>query len=215
MARETSPAQSRFDDIVKHSVTSVLKPLGFPKSALNFHRRHKGVVQVVNLQVSHGSTCDEKQFYVNVGLAFDDVSQLTGSEIPEKPKEHQCASRGTRTRLEQLLDNVPDRWSVGVNGYSESVAQQLRSAIEQLAIELEVIDGITAYRKHRWFDRFRPKQENAQILYILGDMDGSWKEVKALCTLFTDREGINKPEWWIEELGLSKLASRCESHDPA
>ena len=210
-----SPAQSLFDNIVKGSVTPVLKPLGFRKSALNYHRRHKDVVQVVNLQSSHGSTWDEKQFYVNVGLAFDAVCQLSDSEILEKPKESECSSRGTRDRLDKLLSNVPDRWSVHVNAESESVAQQLRTAIAELAVELETIDGVTAYREHRWFDRFRPKQENAQLLYIVGDLDGSWTEVEALCTLFADREGINKPEWWIEELGLSKLASRCESHKSA
>ncbi len=39
MAREKSPAQTRFEDIIKSSVTSVLKPLGFRKTGLNFHRR--------------------------------------------------------------------------------------------------------------------------------------------------------------------------------
>lgn len=215
MARDKSPAQRLFDDIVKRAVTSILKPLGFRKSALNFHRRHKAVVQVVNLQSSHGSAWDEKLFYVNVGLAFDDVCQLTDTEILEKPKEHDCDSRGTRDRLESLLDNTPERWSVIVNGDSESVAQHLQKAVEQLAVELEIIDGVPACREHRWFDRFRPKQENAQILYVLGDLDGAWNEVKQLCTLFADRQAINQPEWWVEELGLSKLAARCATHKSA
>lgn len=215
MPRDKSPAQTLFDDIVKRAVTSVLKPLRFRKSALSFHRRHKDVVQVVNLQSSHGSAWDEKLFYVNVGLAFDDVCQLTGTEILEKPKEHDCDSRGTRDRLESLLDNMPERWLVNVNGDSQIVAQQLQTAIEQLAVELETIDGVQPYRAHRWFDRFRPKQENAQILYVLGDLDGAWKEVRQLCTLFADRLDLNQPEWWVEELGLSKLAARSEPQRPA
>lgn len=215
MARDKSPAESLFEDIVKRAVTSVLKPFGFRKSGLNFHRRHKDVVQVVNLQSSHGSAWDEKLFYVNVGLAFDAICKLTHTEVLENPKEHDCDSRGTRDRLESLLDKTPERWSIDMNGDSESVAEHLQRAIEQLAIELERIDGVPAYREHRWFDRFRPKQENAQILYILSDLDGAWKEVKDLCTLFSDRQTINRPEWWIEELGLSKLATRCEPHKSA
>lgn len=215
MARDKSPAQTLFDDIIKRAVTSVLKPLGFRKSALNYHRRSKEVVQVINLQSSHGSTWDEKLFFVNVGLAFDAVCQLTGTKILEKPKEHDCDSRGTRDRLESLVDGLPEQWSVNVNGDSESVAQQLQTAIGQLAVELESIDGVQAYRTHRWFDRFRPKQENAQILYLLGDLDSSWNEVKELCKLFADRQGINQPEWWIEELGLSKLTSSSERHESA
>lgn len=215
MAREKSPAQSLFDDIVQRAVTSVLKPLGFRKSALNYHRRHKDVVQVVNLQSSHGSSWDEKLFYINVGLAFDAVCQLTDNEILEVPKEQDCDSRGTRDRLESLLDNTPEKWSVHVNGDAESVAHQLQTGIERLAIELETIDGVRAYREHRWFDRFRPKQENAQILYIIGDLEGAWDEVKQLCKLFADRQTINQPEWWVKELGLSKLVTRCETHNSA
>ena len=70
MPTNKSPAQAIFDDIVKRAVASVLTPLGFRKTALNFHRRHKDVVQVVNLQSSHGSTSDEKLFYINVGLVY-------------------------------------------------------------------------------------------------------------------------------------------------
>lgn len=215
MAGDKAPLQSLFDDLVKRSVTSVLKPLGFRKSALQFHRRHKEVVQVVNLQSSHGSTSAEKLFYVNVGLAFDAVCELTETEILEKPKEYDCDSRGTRDRLENLIHDAPEQWSVVVDGDGDAVASQLRSAMEQLTVELKSIDSVQAYRAHRWFDRFRPKQENAQILYVIGDLDGAWNEVQSLCSLFADREGLNQPEWWIEGLRLSKIAPRCESHKSA
>jgi hypothetical protein len=136
MAREKSPAQSIFDDIVKRAVTSVLKPLGFQKSAFNFCRRHKDVVQVVNLQASLGSVYNEKLFYVNVGLAFDAICQLTHTEILDKPKEYDCDSRGTRDRLENLIDNTPERWSVNTNGNSDSVAKHLQNAIELATTEV-------------------------------------------------------------------------------
>lgn len=215
MTREKSPVQSLFDDIVKRAVTSVLKPLGFRKSALNFHRRHNEVVQVVNLQSSHGSAWDEKLFYVNVGLAFDAICQLTNTQILENPTEHDCDSRGTRGRLETLLDNTPERWSIDITADSESVAEHLQKVIAQLAVELERIDGVQSYREHRWFERFRPKQENAQILYVLGDLDGAWQEVKYLCTLFSDRQTINRPEWWLEELGITELNGRMEGEKSA
>ena len=204
-----SPVQAIFDEVVKRAVTSVLKPLGFRKSSVNFHRRHRNVVQVVNLQSSGGSTWDVKQFYVNVGLAFDDICRLTNAQILEKPKEHDCDSRGTRGRLESLLDDLPERWSACESGDMKSVTQSLQNAIERLAIELETIDGVHAYHAHRWFHRFRPTSENAQILYVLGDLKGAWQEIQALCSLFSDRQAINQPTWWVEELGLSKLKSLC------
>ncbi|MEM1177741.1 MAG: DUF4304 domain-containing protein [Acidobacteriota bacterium] len=214
MARTKSPSQSLFDDVVKRAVTPVLKPLGFRKKAQTFHRRHGDVVQVVQLQSSHGSTWDEKMFYINVGLAFDAVCRLKNIEILEKPKEYECDDRGTRSRLENLLDGLPDRWSVHVEGDSEGVAQELHAAMERLAVELEIIDGVEAYRRHRWFDRFRPKPENAQVLYILGDLDGAWSEVQGLCDLFADRKSLSQPARWIEDLGLRTLAAKIKPADP-
>ncbi len=209
MAREKSPVEILFDDLVKVAVTAILKPAGFRKSALNFHRRHKETVQVVNLQVSQGSDWNEKHFYVNVGIAFDDVCRLVNIDVLDKPKEYECNSRGMHGRLETLIDELPKCWSVSVDEDCEAVVEHLKSSMGQLVEELEIIDGVRAYRSHRWFDRFRPKKENAQILYLLGDMDGAWDEVNALCTLFADRNAINQPEWWVEELGLQQLADRC------
>ena len=48
---------------------------------MNYRRRRGEVVQVVNLQVGHGSTAVEKLFYINVGLAFDALSRLAGLPI--------------------------------------------------------------------------------------------------------------------------------------
>ena len=72
-ARDKSPAQTLFDDMVKHAVTPFLQPIRFRKSGQNFRRRHKEVVQVVNFQSSQGSSWNKKLFYVNVGMAFDDT----------------------------------------------------------------------------------------------------------------------------------------------
>jgi len=211
MVRDESPAQTLFTAVVKDAVTSLLKPLGFRKSSLNFHRRHREVVQVVNLQLSSGTTSNEKLFYVNVGLAFDSVCQLTQTEILEQPKEHDCVSRGTRGRLESLLTDTPERWSVGADADTESVAEPLQGAMEKLAVDLETIDSVHAYHQHRWFDRFRPTQENAQILNLLDDLSGAWNEILHLCDLFADRQAINQPRWWIDELGLVQLIERCNS----
>lgn len=147
MARDKSPAQTLFDDIVNRAVTSVLKPLGFCKSALNFHRRHKDVVQVVNLQSSHGSAWDEKLFYVNVGLAFDAVCQLSNNEILEKPKEYECDSRGTRDRLENLLDNAPAQWSVSVNvrHLGNRLLDRVRRIKQTIAEELQMDSSLAIH----------------------------------------------------------------------
>jgi hypothetical protein len=213
MARDKSQAQMLFDDMVKHAVTPVLKPIGFRKSGLNFHRRHKEVVQVVNFQSSHGSTWGEKLFYVNVGIAFDDLCRLRNIEILEKPKEHECSSRGRRDRMEVLFPSAPERWKISLKRQPDVVEQQMKECMQELSEELQKIDSISAYRQHPWFDRFRPRGMNAQIMYLLEDFDGAWQEVTDLCTAFAGRDGLSDPEWRVKDLGLVELAARVDSAD--
>ncbi|MEM7587129.1 MAG: DUF4304 domain-containing protein [Acidobacteriota bacterium] len=202
-----SPLQKLFDDVVRRGVTSMLRPYGFRKSGLNFHRRNGDVIQVVNLQNSHGSSPAAKRFYINVGLSFDDLCRLTGTEQLDRPKEYECEGRGTRARLEELIDDVPERWEVRANRDAPGrVLDNLKPALAQLACELQIIENALSYRRHRWFERSRPSQENAQILYLLGDREAAWNEVLALCALFRDRKTMSRPGWWLRKLGLAELA---------
>jgi hypothetical protein len=73
--------------------------------------------------------------------------------------------------------------------------------------ELDQIDGPGAYRSHRWFDRSRPKAENAQILYVLGDREAARHEVDRLAALFADRQNANGAAWWVGQLGLQGLGT--------
>jgi hypothetical protein len=214
MARDKSATEVLFDDLVRQSVTAVLQPVGFRKSALSFHRRHGEVVQVVNIQSSQYSSRDEKQFYINVGLAFDALCRLTGAEIPDRPRIPECDACGTRSRLEDLVKGVPDRWSITAASNAKTIAAKLHRAIEKLAAELQQISDVRTYRTHRWFEGFRPTQVNAQMLYVLGDLDAAWDEVQQLCRTFADRQNINRPEWWVQNLGLQKLAGRLD-REPA
>jgi hypothetical protein len=198
-----------FDSLVREAVTAVLKPAGFRKTALNFHRRRGGCVQVVNIQMSGRWVAHEKAFYVNVGLAFDDICRLTNIPILERLKEYQCDERGTRDRLWRLVANGgEDQWRVTARGDAAAIGDHLRLAITELVGELELIDGVAAYRSHRWFDRFRPMETNAKVLYILGDYDGARREVEDLVTLFAERQNAPDADWFIERLGLKELKGR-------
>ncbi len=208
MSRPKSPVEAALDDVIKRGVTSTLKSMGFSKSRLNYHRRRGYVVQVINLQMGHGSAGDQRQFYINVGIAFNAICQLTGQQVLKEPKEHECATRGTRGRLGKLIDEAPEQWNVDVKSDREGTVAKLRHCVQLLTAELELIDGPQTYRDHPWFERNRPTAENAQILYVLDDLDGAWSEVAELCKLHADSESRSRPESWIEELGLKKLVER-------
>jgi hypothetical protein len=207
MARADSPAEALLTDVLSQAVTPPLKAAGFRKSGTNYHRRRGETVQVVNVQVSHGSTWSEKEFFINAGIAFDAISALAGVPALDRPKEYECDDRGTRDRLGALIPDAPESWVLRVGEDTSGLVSALRGCVQQLVGELDRIDGLAAYRAHRWFDRFRPAQANAQVLYLLGDRAGAWREVQELAALFADRQNANRAEWWVERLRLSGLGS--------
>lgn len=205
MARADSPAEALLADVLAQAVTPPLKAAGYRKSGTNYHRRHGETVQVVNVQVSHGSSGSEKEFFVNAGISFDAICALAGVPVLDRPKEYECDDRGTRDRLGALIPAAPESWTLRVGEDASSVVTALRGCVRQLVAELDEIDGLAAYRAHRWFNRFRPAQANAQVLYLLGDRAGAWREVQDLAALFADRQNANRAEWWVERLRLSGL----------
>ncbi|MGL4555183.1 MAG: DUF4304 domain-containing protein [Gemmataceae bacterium] len=205
MARADSPAEALLTDVIAQAVTPALKAAGLRKSGTNYHRRHGETVQVVNVQVSHGSTWSEKEFFINAGIAFDAICALAGVPELDRPKEYECDDRGTRDRLGALIPTAPESWVLRVGEDTGGVVGALRGCVELLVAELDSIDGLAAYRSHRWFDRFQPAQANAQVLYLLGDRAGSWREVQSLAAFFADRQNANRTEWWVERLRLAGL----------
>ncbi|HEY3967847.1 MAG TPA: DUF4304 domain-containing protein [Planctomycetaceae bacterium] len=201
-----SPSRKRLNEVVAQAAVPVLKRAGFRKTALNFDRRHGEAVQVINFQTSHGPDSAATTFYINVGIAFDAVCVLTGCQVIENPKEHECDARGTRDRIQGLISGAPDCWTVRDGDAIGECVNSVRDFVGRVLLELNQIDGIAAYRSHFWFDRFRPKGENAQILFLLGDQAGALEEVRSLAALFSDRKNADSAEWWIKMLHLGNLA---------
>ncbi|WP_406698141.1 DUF4304 domain-containing protein [Singulisphaera sp. Ch08] len=205
MAKTYSPAEELLDGVLAQGVTPPLRAAGFRKTGRNYHRRKGGTVQVVNIQVSHGSTGMEKKFFVNAGVAFDAICELAGIPVLDKVKEYECDDRGTRSRLAEMMPGAPDVWTVQAGVDPSDVTAALLGFMQGLVAEFDVIDGPAAYRSHRWFDRFRPVPANAQIFYLIGDRTGARREVQDLAAFFADRKNANRVEWWVERLHLTGL----------
>lgn len=208
MARANSKAESMLNQVLAEAVTPCLRSARFRKKGMNYHRRLGRTVQVVNIQVSTGSSSVEKEFFLNAGIAFDKVCELVGVPVLEHPKEYECDRRGTRDRLGDLILGAPASYVLRVGEEWRCVSTALRRFVEQLVAELDKIDSPVAYRSHQWFNRFRPAEVNAQILYLLGDKCGARREVEDLATLFADRMNANRVDWWVGHLGLTDLTAR-------
>ena len=214
MSRAKSPAETLMTELIARTVTPALKAARFRKNSTSYHRRLGTTVQVVNIQVSHGSNWAEKKFYINVGITFDEICQLAGVPILEKPKEYECDDRGTRDRMERWLPGAPATWVVRHDESIDATISSLNGFLDLLRSALDRIDSPAAYRSHPWFDQWRPRRENAQILYLLGDLDGAWKEVQDLVTLYSDRPNAPREDWFVKKLHLDGLASWLAGPDP-
>lgn len=64
---EKTNAQTAFDEAVK-AVYELLKPLGFKKKALNFHRQEADIVQFINIQKSVYNSGQNITFTLNLGV---------------------------------------------------------------------------------------------------------------------------------------------------
>jgi hypothetical protein len=198
MARTHSPSEEILQRVVNEAIVVHTKPAGFRKTGLNFHRRRGETIQVINVQGSQSSSWEEKQFYINVGIAFDAICELAGIAILDKVKEYECDERGIRHRLGRLVADVPDRWSTNCDPMD--LIQKLSASIAEVVSDLDRIHSIAAFRDHRWFDLARPSETRCQVFYLLGDLDRAWNEVVELT-----KRSAQSPEWYVGPLSLVKL----------
>src|SRR5574340_491792 len=101
------------DELIATGAAPALAASGFSRKKENFHRRKGSVVQVVNFQRSSDNGGESGVFFINVGLAFDELWKAQGHDLNgpmktalEEPFEHECHFR---SRLEALIPHCP-RW---------------------------------------------------------------------------------------------------------
>jgi hypothetical protein len=224
MARDRLPAGEIVDEIIAQAVAPTLEAEGFRRTGRDFHRRHGEAVQVVNVVESAGGV-RYRECLVYVGIAFDAICRLAGLPVLEQPVMFRpgagdFGSRGIVDRLEsRLIPGARAGWSVRIRqglGSIGPAVEEARAAMERLAAELDRIDGIAAYRAHPWFDRHHPLPVSIQILYLLGDLDGAWREIEGFIASFLPEwEGIAMPgpDWYVDRLNLDDLRSRLARSD--
>jgi uncharacterized protein DUF4304 len=156
-----------FEALVNQGATPITAA-GFKRTHLTFHRRRGLPVQVVDFQPASGMGQDWV-FYVNIGIAFDDLYQVTGKAKSETPLEEDCHFR---SRLEALVPACPMCWVIcssdSSTGFFQEVsktngreiavrdadiprvAEYLAKCIEPVIDGLNKIDGPKAFLHHAW-----------------------------------------------------------------
>jgi hypothetical protein len=176
-------------DIVIAAITPGLVGGGFRKRGRTFERRCADVMQLVNIQRSHGGN----SFYVNVGLAFDAISALhadaTGLLVLGRHVVHFGA------RLDELVTGIPSRC---IDGDADALVQ-VRAGLEAIMTKLDRTSGVAAMLSEFPLDAGFQKVLRAQLKWISGDRLGARADLAAVAFEFSDRRGC----------ALAELATRA------
>ena len=217
-----------FGTIINNRITTIVSRENFQKDQLDFRRRHGSTIQVINIRPAVESMGNASTFYVNIGIAFDELWQYFGMAIPENPMEHECHFR---TRLEQLFSNCPQWWVVSGDSSTtqffkqvsrlggreiasndsevDQVSKLLSSLIQKAVFELNQIDGPRKFLDHFW--KGKPQCGNAMLdpllAYSIDELDEAWNRLTKISKRFSDRQGMSVAELVIT-LRLEKLKNR-------
>ena len=214
--------------VIDKGIAAVVSSDNFQRTQFNFRRRHGSTIQVINIQPSAENMGNASTFYINIGIAFDELWQHFGMVIPTQPMEYDCHFRA---RLEQLFSDCPKYWVVSGDSFTTQFFKQVsrfggreiasnESEVDQVIIFLSLqirkavsvlnqIDSPRTFLDHFWKDK--PKGGNAMLnpllAYVTGNLDEAWNELTKISKQFSDRPGMSVAEL-VNSLQLEKLKSR-------
>jgi len=134
--------EERFAVLVKDVFAATLKPRGYKKTGLRWHRRTPTAWHMIGIQRSSGNFGDHLRFYVNVGAYVDQVATINGQQLIDKPKEYQCHYS---KRLENVVD-FPHPWIDLEDWTDETLFPALAQALIATDKVLADIDSPEALR---------------------------------------------------------------------
>lgn len=105
-----TPIQIAFDELIKNSFHSLLKPLKFKKKSLNFYRDLSEIGHIIQIQKSQYSSSMEIKFTINISI-FEPIFYLanrTNKVLPNYPTEPDCI---IRKRISDFVNKI-DHWFI-------------------------------------------------------------------------------------------------------
>lgn len=204
MPREKSPSQLAFDHLLKTIITPILKPLGYKKSGVNYHCRNEQVAIVINFQSSSASNSQEKQFYINVGLAFDEIRRQRHLDILEKPKEYDCDQRGIRFRIESIYPQAGSRITLHADDTDRGLSTLLQTIFADLAAALAQIQNLADFHQYPWFAQVSgiPGMK-ALVYFLLNEIHNAESEIDELVNRFAERKHLCERAHWYKRFNIT------------
>lgn len=179
-----SKARDAINEVVKRGLAPALKAQGFKKNATHFARRQGAVMHYLNVQSSQWNYGSEGGFYINAGVAFDELCVIDGKAPPVFPKYFDCQFM---VRLEQLDTTLPAQFRVDDTTDLDAMAAHLASRVLVSFVEpLNGVDSLKSFGKTGWIQHI-PWGFPALIHYHTGDVETARRLVQLEADRFADR----------------------------
>jgi hypothetical protein len=118
-----------FEEILKESITPLLKKEGFKKQHYNYRKTENGLIYLINFQSSGYNNVDYASYYINCGIYCNEFETLFGEKIITAPKEYDCLFN---QRIEQITN-----WTKTNIEIVESSDEGKQRIADELVKELE------------------------------------------------------------------------------
>lgn len=132
--------QQLFTEMIKQDVKPFLSNRGFAKKGLNFTKKTESLIYMFNFQKSAGNAADHVMFYVNCGIYAVELAQIQSRAILTAPQEAECHFRA---RMGEMVESVPDRFSITPDTNMDDVRETLLNGLEEV---IHFYDTMTSAR---------------------------------------------------------------------
>jgi hypothetical protein len=177
-------ARDFINEVVKLEIAPLLKANGFKKKGFNFARRVGSVTHFVNVQLSSWNSGAAGSFYLNVGIAFDELSLYFGKQPPEFPQYDDCQFL---VRIDQLNSALPKQFEVNESTDLHALASNVaRSLGETFVTPLASVSSLQSFGNTGWVNVV-PWGFPALFHYLTGNQAEARRLVQLEADCFADR----------------------------
>lgn len=177
-------ARECVNEAVREGLAPMFKAHKFSKRGLCFTRRVGAVSAYFNVQLSQWNHGSDGNFYLNAGVAFDELFAFRGEPAPATPKYGDCQFM---VRLERLDPELPMCFSVDAGTDPAELGSTLATAVEHSYVQpLTGVSTLRDFGRTGWVHAV-PWGFPALFFYVLGDVDEARRLVQLQADTFADR----------------------------
>ena len=175
-----------FKQILKGTVNPLVKECGFNKKVLNFYKKDKELIFLINIQKSHGNTSTELGFYINCAIHSPMIDEELGEKMNEFPKEYQCHFN---KRIKEITDKAPEKFIINKETNVEAFQEQLKVSLKYVLSYFSKINDTKSFVQH--MSKNGTRNEDEVFRYCV--RKGFNNEAEALVEYF--HKNINDERW--------------------